>query len=136
MSRVTPSDCHTTNAGYMCRFIDLFGMLEARSGSTLRGDQAGGPHVLCAQDGVYLTNIYRGRGTVDSTVSESDCLTYHQSRRYVSRMNSVGLYAHSVARGSLLVARCSFECSPVFSARGYRWMPTSVSLQWVIQFTW
>ena len=46
------------------------------------------------------------------------------------------VYAHSVARGSLLVARCSFECSPVFSARGYRWMPTSVSLQWVIQFTW
>ena len=58
MSRVTPSDCHTTKAGYMCRFIDLFGMLEARSGSTLRGDQCGGPPVLCAQDGVYLTNPY------------------------------------------------------------------------------
>ena len=44
-----------------------------------------------------------GRGTVDSKVSESDSLTYHKSRRYVSRMNAVGLYAHSVARGSLLV---------------------------------
>ena len=35
----------------------------------------------------------KGRGTTDSTVSDSGCLTYHQSRIYVSRVNSVGLFS-------------------------------------------
>ena len=41
-------------------------------------------------------------------------------------------YARSEARGSLLVARCSFGCSPSFGARGYRRMFTYVSIQWVM----
>ena len=41
-------------------------------------------------------------------------------------------YARSEARGSLLVTRYSFGCSPSFGTRGYRRMFTHVSIQWVM----
>ena len=57
--------------------------------------------------------------------------SYTRNRDCVSN-RSWFAYARSGARGSLLVARCSFECSPSFGARGYWRMFTCVSLQWVM----
>ena len=57
--------------------------------------------------------------------------SYTHNRDCVSN-RSWFAYARSGARGSLLVARCSFGCSPSFGARGYLRMFTCVSLQWVM----